>query len=98
MRKKIEEEEMTKLNGQFSNEWAQKDAVLKNELVVEKATLKRVRKKVQSKVDGRWNFIKSQRAGSFTTPSEFIHNEYAGDDETDDDSDNQYDTPNLGDG
>ena len=45
-RKKIEEEVMAKLTDQFSSEWAQKEAVLKKEMVVEKTALKRTGKKV----------------------------------------------------
>jgi len=51
MHKKIEEEVTTKLSAQFNSEWAQKEVVLKNELAMEKAALKRARKKMQSKVN-----------------------------------------------
>ena len=46
MHKKIKEEVIAKLSAEFSNECAQKVVVLKNELAVEKAALKRTRKKV----------------------------------------------------
>ena len=71
---------------------------MKNELAIEKIALTRVRKKVQSKVDRIRNFLKSQRAGSFTVPPEFNCNKHLGDDATDNNGDDQYGTPSLGDG
>jgi len=41
---------MEKLSARFNNEWPQKKALLKNELAVEKATLKRARKKMWCKM------------------------------------------------
>jgi len=41
---------MAKLSARFNNEWPQKKALLKNELAVEKATLKRARKKMWCKM------------------------------------------------
>ena len=49
MSKNIEEEVIAKLSAQFNSEWAQKKAVLKNELGAKKAVLKQARKE-QSKV------------------------------------------------
>jgi len=66
-----------------------------NELVVEKAALKRARKKVQSNVDRIWNLLKSQRTGFSTTPLEFNPNKDGGDD---DDGDDPCGEPNLDDG
>jgi len=40
MRKKIEEEVMTKVSAQFSSEWAKKEVVLTKELAGTKAALK----------------------------------------------------------
>jgi len=57
---------------------------------VEKAALKRARKKVQINVDRIWSFLKSQRAGSSTTPLKFSSNEDVGDDDANDEGDNQY--------
>jgi len=39
MHKEIEEEVTAKLSARFSSRWAKKEAALKNELDVEKATL-----------------------------------------------------------
>ena len=85
-----------KLSAYFNNEWAQKEAALKNELVMEKAALKRPKKKVQKKIDRIWNFQKSYRVGSSTALMKSSPNEDAGDDDTDDDGDDQYSTLNLG--
>jgi len=89
---------MEKLSARFNNEWPQKKALLKNELAVEKATLKRARKKMWCKMKRIWNFTKSQASGSSTTPPEFNPHEDADDDDAEDNGDDQYGTPNLGNG
>jgi len=40
MRQKIEEEVMAKPRAQFNNEWAQKEAVLKKDIAMEKVAFK----------------------------------------------------------
>jgi len=52
---------------------------------MEKGALKRIRKKVQSKIKKIWNFLKSQATGFSTAPAEFNPNKDAIDDDVDDD-------------
>jgi len=98
MRKKIEEEVTAKLTVEFSNEWVQKEAILKNELVVEKAALKQTRKKVQSKINTICNFLTSQAVGLSSKPPKLNPDEYVVDDDTEDDGADHYGIPHLGEG
>jgi len=79
-------------------EWTHKEVAQKNELATEKVALKWEKKKVQSKVDRIWNFLKNQCAGSSIASLKFNPNEDAGNDDANDEGDDQYDTINLGDG
>ena len=97
MRKKIEEEVTARLTAQLNSEWTQREATLKNELVVQKSTLQKVKKKMQSKVQRMWNFFKTQCAGSSTMPLESSPNEDLGDGGADDNDNDKYRTSNLGD-
>ena len=64
---------------------------------MEKAALKRTKKKVQKISKKIWNFLLSQAAGSSSKPPLLNPNEDDADDDAKDDHDDDSGTPHLGD-